>query len=77
MDKMLAVLKREYLAGVRKKMFIVVTLSDVNWSLLAPGDYPPFADIVASVALTFFAYMGFSVITFSWGKSEDAASPTR
>src|SRR5436309_2178025 len=26
MDKMLAVLKREYLAGVRKKMFIVMTL---------------------------------------------------
>jgi amino acid transporter len=55
-------------------VFIVVTISAVDWSLLAPSGYPPFSDIVASVALTFFAYMGFSVITFSVG---DLADPAR
>ena len=55
-------------------VFIVVTIADVDWSLLSFSGYPSFADIVASVALTFFAFLGFSVITFSAG---DLADPRR
>ena len=55
-------------------VFIVVTLSDVDFSLLAFSGYPPVSDIVASVALTFFAYLGFSVITFTVGDLRDPAS---
>ena len=55
-------------------VFIVVTLSDVDFSLLAFSGYPPVSDIVASVALTFFAYLGFSVITFAVGDLRDPAS---
>jgi amino acid transporter len=55
-------------------VFIVVTIADVDWSLLAFSGYPRFSDILASVALTFFAFLGFSVITFSAGDLED---PTR
>ena len=55
-------------------VFIVATISSVDWSLLAFSGYPPFSDIVASVALTFFAFLGFSVITFSAG---DLADPAR
>jgi amino acid transporter len=52
-------------------VFIVVTMVDVDWDLLAFGGYPPLSDIVASVALTFFAYLGFSVITFTAGDLRD------
>ncbi len=55
-------------------VFLVVTIPDADWSLLAFSGYPPLSDIIASVALTFFAFMGFSVITFSAG---DLADPTR
>jgi amino acid transporter len=48
-------------------VFIAVTIVDIDFDLLAFSDYPPFTDIVASVALTFFAYLGFSVITFAAG----------
>jgi amino acid transporter len=48
-------------------VFIAVTLVDIDFDLLAFSDYPAFTDIVASVALTFFAYLGFSVITFAAG----------
>jgi amino acid transporter len=54
-------------------VFIAVTISDVDWSLLAFDGYPAFSDIVASVALTFFAFLGFSVITFSAGDLKDPA----
>ena len=54
-------------------VFIAVTLVDIDFDLLAFGGYPPFSDIVASVALTFFAYLGFSVITFSVGELSDPA----
>jgi amino acid transporter len=54
-------------------VFIAVTLVDIDLDLLAFGDYPPPADIVASVALTFFAYLGFSVITFAVGDLRDPA----
>ena len=55
-------------------VFIAVTLSDIDFDLLAFSGYPPVADIVSSVALTFFAYLGFSVITFAAG---DLRDPTR
>jgi amino acid transporter len=48
-------------------VFIVVTLPGIDPDLLAPSDYPSFRDIVSSVALTFFAYLGFTVIAFAGG----------
>ena len=54
-------------------VFIAVTLVDVDWGLLAFDGYPPLDDIIASVALTFFAYLGFSVITFAAGDLRDPA----
>jgi amino acid transporter len=55
-------------------VFIAVTVVEIDWDLLAFSTYPSFADIIASVALTFFAYLGFSVITFTVG---DLRNPTR
>jgi amino acid transporter len=55
-------------------VFIAVTLVDIDFDLLAFSGYPAFTDIVASVALTFFAYLGFSVITFAAG---DLRNPAR
>jgi amino acid transporter len=52
-------------------VFIVVTLAQVDPGLLAPSTYPPTADIVSSVALTFFAYLGFTVISFTGGDLPD------
>ena len=46
-------------------IFAVTTLSTIDLDLLAFSGYPSFRDIVASVALTFFAYLGFGVITFT------------
>ena len=54
-------------------VFIAVTLVDVDWGLLAFSGYPSWSDIIASVALTFFAYLGFSVITFAAGDLRDPA----
>jgi amino acid transporter len=54
-------------------VFIAVTLVDIDFDLLAFSGYPPFSDIIASVALTFFAYLGFSVITFAAGDLRDPA----
>ena len=55
-------------------IFIAVTVVDIDFDLLAVSGYPSFSTIVASVALTFFAYLGFSVITFAVG---DLADPAR
>lgn len=55
-------------------VFIVGTLSQVDLALLAPSTYPGASDIVASVALTFFAYLGFAVISFA---GDDLAEPRR
>ena len=52
-------------------VFIAVTLVDIDFDLLAFSGYPPFTDIVASEALTFFAYQGYSVITFAAGDLRD------
>jgi amino acid transporter len=54
-------------------VFIAVTIVDIHPHLLAFSGYPPVTDIVASVALTFFAYLGFSVISFAAGDLRDPA----
>jgi amino acid transporter len=55
-------------------IFSVVTIANLNPSLLAPSGYPPLRDIVSSVALTFFAFLGFGIITFT---AKDLARPSR
>ena len=55
-------------------VFAVVTLVNMNPSLLAFSGYPPFRDIISSVALTFFAFLGFGIITFT---AKDLAKPAR
>jgi amino acid transporter len=55
-------------------VFAVVLLVNMNPSLLAPSKYPPFQDIISSVALTFFAFLGFGIITFT---AKDLAKPSR
>ena len=52
-------------------VFIWVTVRDVNWHLLAPSGYPSFSKIIAGAAITFFAYLGFNVITFTAGDLEN------
>ena len=54
--------------------FSVVTLFTADWSLLAPSGYPSLRVIFSSVALTFFAFLGFGVITFT---AKDLPNPTR
>ena len=54
-------------------VFIGATITEVDWDMLAFSGYPSASDIVASVALTFFAYLGFSVISFAVGDLEDPA----
>lgn len=48
-------------------VFVVVTLGQMNADLLAPSLYPPALDIASSIALTFFAYLGFAVISYTGG----------
>ena len=55
-------------------LFAVTTLASGDFSLLAFSGYPPLQDIVASIALTFFAFLGFGVITFT---AKDLANPAR
>ena len=55
-------------------VFAVVTLVNMTPSLLAPSGYPPFRDIVSGVALTFFAFLGFGIITFT---AKDLREPSR
>lgn len=54
--------------------FAVVTIANWDLSLLDPAGYPGVREIVASVALTFFAFLGFGVITFT---AKDLADPAR
>lgn len=54
--------------------FSIVMLANVNWSLLAFSGYPSMRQIVSSVALTFFAFLGFGVITFT---AKDLSNPAR
>jgi amino acid transporter len=55
-------------------VFAAVTLAEMDTSLLAFSNYPSWNKIIASVALTFFAYLGFSVIAFAAG---DLPNPAR
>jgi amino acid transporter len=55
-------------------VFAVVLLFNIHPQLLAPSGYPPLQDIVSSVALTFFAFLGFGIITFT---AKDLAHPSR
>jgi amino acid transporter len=55
-------------------VFIVVTLANVDLDLLAPSTYPSVGDIVAAIALTFFAYLGFAVVATT---AESIARPER
>ena len=55
-------------------VFIVATLTQLDPDLLAPSGYPSLRAILSSVALTFFAYLGFSVISFAAG---DLPEPQR
>jgi amino acid transporter len=55
-------------------VFIVATLSNIDTSLLAFSGYPSASKIISSVALTFFAYLGFNVISFTGG---DLRNPRR
>ena len=55
-------------------VFSIATLANMNVDLLAFSGYPSVRDIVSSVALTFFAFLGFGVITFT---AKDLADPRR
>jgi amino acid transporter len=55
-------------------VFAVTTLANLDADLLAFSGYPSLADIVSSVALTFFAFLGFGIITFT---AKDLADPAR
>ncbi len=46
-------------------VFSIATLANLDPTLLAFSGYPPLRDVVSSVALTFFAFLGFGVITFT------------
>ena len=54
--------------------FAAVTIWNMDLALLDPSGYPSVRDIVSSVALTFFAFLGFGVITFT---AKDLADPSR
>jgi amino acid transporter len=53
--------------------FAVITLVTMDPSLLAFSGYPGLQDIVSAVALTFFAFLGFGVITFT---AKDLPNPS-
>jgi amino acid transporter len=55
-------------------LFAVATLLNINPQLLAPSGYPPLRDILSSVALTFFAFLGFGIVTFT---AKDLKDPSR
>jgi amino acid transporter len=54
--------------------FSIVTLANMDPSLLAPSHYPGLQEIISSVALTFFAFLGFGLITFT---AKDLANPRK
>jgi amino acid transporter len=55
-------------------VFAVATLANLDTSLLAFSGYPSLRAVVSSVALTFFAFLGFGAITFT---ARDLANPAR
>jgi amino acid transporter len=52
-------------------VFIAVTVTDIDFDLLAFSGYPSFSKIIASIALTFFAFLGFGVMTFTVASLRD------
>jgi amino acid transporter len=54
--------------------FAFITMRNADYSLLSPENYPPFRSILSSVALTFFAFLGFAVVAFSAG---DMKNPSK
>jgi amino acid transporter len=54
--------------------FSYITMRNADYSLLSPDGYPGFSSIISSVALTFFAFLGFAVVAFSAG---DMANPSK
>ena len=44
--------------------FAFITLRNADYSLLSPDGYPCVSSIISSVAITFFAFLGFSVVAF-------------
>lgn len=55
-------------------LFAIVTIANWNPALLDPAGYPGVREVIASVALTFFAFLGFGVITFT---AKDLPDPSR
>ena len=54
--------------------FSIATIANVEPGNLAPATYPGVREIVSSVALTFFAFLGFGVVTFT---AKDLAKPAK
>lgn len=54
-------------------VFAVATLLNINPQLLAPSTYPPMRVVFSSVALTFFAFLGFGIVTFT---AKDLRNPS-
>ncbi len=54
-------------------IFAVVTLVNMDPHLLAFSGYPSVRDIVSSIALTFFAFLGFGIVSFT---AMDLARPS-
>ena len=52
-------------------VFIVATFTQVDVSLLSRDTYPPAGSIISSIALTFFAYLGFAVVSYTAGDLPD------
>lgn len=55
-------------------LFSIATLSNLHGGYLAFSGYPPLREIIAGVALTFFAFLGFGIVTFT---AKDLANPPR
>jgi amino acid transporter len=55
-------------------LFAAVTIANMDTSLLAPSNYPGAQNIISSVALTFFAFLGFGIVTFT---AKDLRDPSR
>ena len=52
-------------------VFVLGTFRGIDVALLDPAGYPGWGQILASVALTFFAFLGFAVISFAAGDLPD------
>jgi amino acid transporter len=52
----------------------LILIPDIDRDMIAPDTYPPTSDILSSVALTFFAYLGFSMVAFT---GSDLPNPAR